>query len=385
MVVPPRSFFRPRADITATLYTQWCQCPARVAWRCSSAAVLVPTSPHAILGMAFHKVLEMARSSPVPGDGVLFKDWAGALFDRKAVLEYERAHPLLRVKYLRPADMPEYYLQRARALALGAALAGRSLSRKATISQGVRGNKPSEQGQKGVEKTLVSRDELLRGIADVIEPDQRAVVDYKSGAAPTDGAPLSDAERTQLMFYAYLAAENGIAVDQGTIVRGTGETATIETPADQARAVADAAREALTTMNVRAQQNAAPADLAEPSPQACRACPFIPLCSGFWRQASESWAEEVGRHVELTVRSARSFGRGPQQMLHVHGARTAGTVSTDHSEVHLLLPERWLVGTPIPQAGQTVRATYVFAGADPDASEWRLSPALGALWVVGRE
>jgi hypothetical protein len=232
---------------------------------------------------------------------------------------------------------------------------------------------------------LSSTDGLIVGRADHLDGESETVVDYKSGyAGEGDTDAVSDSEARQLRLYAHLAAEHGVNVSKGAIVRRDGRRCELAISWADAEAEANSARRRLHEINAAIGEGVGFDGLASPSPQSCRGCPCIALCDSFWAEAKPEWQSDCGSHVEGWVSGAET-----RQILGVSLATLAlevqrGTVSGERLSAEQI-PSDWmrLGGGGVPQAGDVVRVVHGrVSGAGEGAAVMRIDKALTAVWRV---
>jgi len=201
---------------------------------------------------------------------------------------------------------------------------------------------------------------LLYGRADYIDVGRRTVVDYKSGFihGPTDAADATEAEARQLRFYGYLASENGVPIDKGAIVRGTGGRFEIPITQESAAAEANAARAVLSRYNQRVVEGASFDSLASPSMSACAHCDCIPFCDRFWGEVDASWSSVCGVHIEGQVAGVVSLNTMGHRLVQIRLTRTRGSTERSDTAVEQV-PASWLEinGGVLPVEGDTLRVT----------------------------
>lgn len=377
LTVPARVRVSPRTYLTPSLFVQGRKCLARLGWASSDAAPLVPQDPSAILGTALHRVQEQADRGELSGDREAFEEMARAAFDQAAGEALARAHPLLQARCPRLSDLPRFYLQRARSVEMA-----RDRVRPLLLPQTAGPGGEWSASRPLVEQALASSDGLLRGRADCLDIAGGRIIDYKSGSRPVDRDSLSEDERTQLLLYAALAHENGVAVREGCIVRADGRRASCSLSTDVAVTVANEARSLLTSFNAEVAAGRPPDAMATPSPSACAFCGFRPLCSVFWQKATSDWATEVGSHAQVLVQDARGAGTARSPSVLVTGSIIGGSVAPSAATVRF--PRGW-IGTsynPALLAGHRVRLLHV--RAEEAEGKIRLLPdrERGSVWLL---
>jgi hypothetical protein len=140
-----------------------------------------------------------------------------------------------------------------------------------------------------VEQTIVSADGQVVGRPDrVEEADNHAcVVDMKTGRRID--AVASEAERRQLLFYAYLWHDRtGAWPDQGVIETAEGVRIEVELLPAEANEVVSAVVAARERLNQQIAEGTPLEQLGEPSDESCPRCPFRVVCPAYWRVAGPS-------------------------------------------------------------------------------------------------
>jgi CRISPR/Cas system-associated exonuclease Cas4 (RecB family) len=371
MLVPTPPAIKKIERISPTLYEAAMKCTSRAAWLAGGDREILPPHPRALLGIGVHAVLVRARSGGVAGttEDERRAD-AERLFDEKMRELFAVTHPLLQAKFDEPDRLPFYNLFRARAAQMAADAAASSSGR---VGQAVA---RTAIGGPAVEAALVSKDGRVAGRADVLDPANATVIDYKTGVAG-DAGPLTESELRQLRLYAYLANENGIAITRGVIERADRSRAEVPISAQEAE---EAGRRALVVLDGYNQHAGKPfASGASPSPDACRFCPCIPFCEAFWRTAEPQWSGQCGTHVEGVVESVEG-----DQLVSINLNVTRGTGAKGPAVVTRLSRE-WLTfsGAAIPQPQQTVRVTdaaYMEESTAP--AVFRADRITTAVWTV---
>jgi hypothetical protein len=382
MRIPDRPNVRELKHLSPSLYEAALLCRARAAWAAFGDRDALPQHPRALLGTCLHSVMEDAHNGELaPGGDEARRVAARQMFDLRAKELYERAHPLLRAKFVTPDRLPYYNLFRERAALLALEAASRAdLERPATTPRMTGLPRP---GDSLVETRLTSPDGLLVGRPDYIDAAAGEVVDYKTGAGPDDGsAGLLNSEVRQLRLYVHLARARGLNVARGVVVRAAGGRVAIDVPEAEAEAEGQRARELLAAFNADAGKSFE--ELAEPSPNSCRYCPCIPLCEPFWEAVSPAWAEECGIHVEGTVSKVRRSVLQSTALLTLELDVRRGTAVAGSAAVQQI-PEKWVSAgdSELPDPGALVRVVNCRPG---DAAEGNLiiraDGMTTAVWIV---
>jgi hypothetical protein len=356
------------AHVSPSLYEALLSCRAKALWYAHGRSGAAPQHPMALLGTCFHEVMEASA------EGLLDRNDprtdARSRFDQLATEAHERAHPLLRLKFPRPEKMPYYHLLRERA----AVVASRSAPSGTAV------------GRSGhvVETTLTSRDGLVRGRPDKIDGASEEIFDFKTGYV-AEGLEwvVSDKEARQLRLYAHLAAESAITVRRGTIVRGGGQTATIDLTMQEVADEASAARAELAGFNDAVARGAEFDDLAAPGPESCRFCACIPFCEAFWGRADLSWREDLGAHAEGVVASATSSSVQGAELVSFELDVSAGTTPRGSTWVEHV-PSAWVEadGSAAAEHGDAVRVVDGRLTSEAPAVI-RPDRVMTSVWVLG--
>jgi hypothetical protein len=301
-------------------------------------------------------------------------------FDREAQRVFDGAHPLLRNKYPTKEHLPNYFLQRARAALAAAAIVPPSRS----PAPAPPGSTP--QAAVAPEQTLTSTDGKLKGKIDWLKPDNHEVVDYKAGIVPPgEGDEISDRERRQLTFYAYLAQERGHTIQKGTIVRSNGKLCSIDIAGQDAQAIANNARNALDEYNQAAASGQTFSQLAQPSKEACWFCPCIPLCEPFWEAQKTGWTEfpGFGWHIEGTVAQVSTSELQGLIIVTMALNPARGTDIPEGATITIeQVPATWISENPaaLPQPGEQVRVVHARKAHAQNPSVFRADKALSTIW-----
>ena len=384
LTVPDGVTISPRAYLTPSLFGQGRKCLARLAWASSDAAHLVPHDPSAILGMALHRVQEQADRGELSDEARMsecaeetVEDAARAAFDRSASEALARAHPLVQMRYPRTSDLPRFYLQRARSVEM-------AMERVRPSAPAVWSGEAWEGATLPplVEQSLASNDGILRGRADCLDIEGQRVVDYKSGSGPVDGDSVSEHEKIQLLFYAALARDNGIAVREGCIVRSDGRRISCPLPADEAAAVADEARILLAEFNTGVTAGRPPDAMASPSPTSCARCSFCAFCQPFWKASTLAWDAEIGGHAQMLVQEAGQIGTPRAPSVLVRGPVTGGSVPLMAATVSLPLGWTGPSVEPAQLIGRGIRLLHVRAEEIEGGLRLRPDRERGYVWLL---
>jgi PD-(D/E)XK nuclease superfamily len=359
--------------ISPALYETLLGCPARATWSVHGQPAFAP-HPSALLGTCFHGVMEAVQRGQISGGDDQCRLAARDRFDRLAASIHAGAHPLLRMKFPSPEKLPFYNLFRERAVVLAVECcrqSGESMRSRSDAQGAV------------AEQRFTSSDGLIVGRPDFIDLLRSEVIDYKAGSIPDEGWRVSEREARQLNLYVYLAGEAGLSISQGTIVRGNGETATIEVPPAAAAAEAQKAREALAEYNASVDGRTF-YDLARPAPNTCRMCPCLPTCEPFWQTSDPTWQEGCGIHLEGIVVAVEQATVQGTRLVSLHVDASRGTLGQTAVIVEQV-PLAWATadGDRAPEAGDVVRVVDGRLTSSEDPVVVRADRVTTSLWRVG--
>lgn len=374
MIIPEPPALKRAEHVTPSLYETLLGCPARAAWHIGGRRNTLAPHPLALLGTCFHAVMEGVQRGEVRGDGEERRRAARDLFDRIASDLHGGTHALLRVKFAAPDKLPFYNLFRERAAAL-------AVDYPAGFNQGAAA---SAQGPRApVEQRFSSSDGVIVGRPDVIDRQSSEVIDYKSGLATEGAWRVSEKEARRLHLYVYLAREAGMDISRGTIVRGDGQTATIDIAPAAAEAEAQKARDALAAFNADIRDRSF-YGLAQPAAETCRMCPCLPMCEPFWEASDQTWEADCGVHVEGTVVEVDAASLQGVPLISLRVNATRGTVGEGEVELEQV-PLAWATadGDRAPKVGDVVRLVDGRLANPHDPIIVRADRTTTSLWRVG--
>ena len=302
MLLPKPPAVVPLTQISPSVYEASLTCLAKATWFAGGDTRLLPEHPAALLGIAIHAVVAAAHRRVLRVEGKSDRDAARKLFDHAVQRRHQDAHAILRLKFPSPERLPYYNLRREQA----ALLAARVAETRSGNLDAARADTSGESWSR-TEARLRSKDGVIVGRPDYIDAAAASVVDYKSGQAPEQGrGRTSDSEARQLRLYAYLAAQNGVRITNGQIIRSDGYRSDLSITAPAADAEADKARGQLRSINELIASTSEFAALASPSAENCRSCPCIPFCEAFWAAAKPDWKEKCGVHISGRISAVDS-------------------------------------------------------------------------------
>ncbi len=384
MLVPSPPLVTALRQLTPSLYEVGLKCAARLSWSASAGRQAIPQRPAALLGNAFHAVVESANRGQLPSEAHARRTAAREHFDAVAGVQYAAAHPLVRAKFASPQLLPYYNLLRERASMVSVSISV-PLQRDGAAPTG--GSAVARDGHPlgTTERRLTSRDGALTGRPDRLDLEDGEVIDYKTGSVSADtGAAISDAELRQLRLYAHLARENGFQVWRGTIIRGTGGRFSQNIAVSEAEAEGQEARSVLARFNA-AVPGASFESLARPSASACANCPCIPFCNSFWLASSVQWADQSGIHAEGRVLALRPLDAVHGRIVTVEIEILRGTAPAGRGSLEQL-PLAWLLDSAAElRVGGLIRIVDAQNASETAPAVLRVSKLSSAVWLVSND
>lgn len=150
-----------------------------------------------------------------------------------------------------------------------------------------------------VERRLIDPERRIVGTPDLVEQreDGICVVDIKSGVSPLEVTP----QRTlQLLIYAHLVAVHGLPQPRrGELVSPSGKSLSVElAPYDVAAAVERICR-IRDEYNALIESGGTIDNMASPSPETCRGCPYRVICPSFADLWHQGWNVSRGAFGKL--------------------------------------------------------------------------------------
>lgn len=323
--------------------------------RVQSASGLVLGNPKAWLGTAYHEVL--AAVGKHAGAASAIDVWEQAIHEQH---ERAKAHPLDR-RFGPPNRWPGYHLVRAIALMRAQQVVDERDS-GATYAGALPGGyvAPSD----GHERRLTAAGGRLVGRPDLLRDD--AVIDYKTGDVFEHGEDdvVKASYIRQLQLYAFLVMEStGRWPARGVLLPMEGFPVEIMLDPTDCERVAAEALGLLDQYNSAVSGAVGVLDLATPSPETCRWCPFQLVCPPFWGAADRSWSEHL--------RTASVGGPASSAPVPIHGGTALalqlnveeGTEATDTAVLAPLQPPTHPI-LPQVQPGTRVRVVGLARRAD---------------------
>jgi hypothetical protein len=152
-----------------------------------------------------------------------------------------------------------------------------------------------------VERRLIDRERRIVGTPDLVEQriNEVWIVDIKSGVGPLE---LTPTRRLQLLIYAHLVAVNGIRQPRwGELVSPSGKNLQVELPPTDVAAAVERLCRLREEYNTLVGREATVAEVASPSPDACRGCLYRVICPAFAELWQQDW--QVSRGVFGTLES----------------------------------------------------------------------------------
>ncbi len=319
-------------------------------------------NPKAWLGTAYHEVLEKIVGINLGEESL--EAAVERLWHQAVAAQQNRAdtHALDR-RFGSPTAWPGYHVARASVLLRAQEIAGGPPAQQ-PVTQQLTGTGLSSTIREQEFNAFSGR---LFGRPDVICADE--VVDYKSGAIlEHDGATQTDVVKAsyvrQLRIYGYLVKQTlGWWPQRGVLLPLGGPGVEVSLEPSECEREANEAIALLDSYEGKLRTAAAPGDLATPSPDSCRWCPYKLICPSFWQASSPAWSGQLdGAAVEGTLAG------GPAE-IHAGAARAitaniqAGSEECRRAQIAPLNPSMHTSVTSLT-AGDRVRLVGLRARAD---------------------
>lgn len=251
----------------------------------------VLSNPKAWLGIAYHEVLEALPAIALKESESSVRERADARW-KQAIsrLEHQAALHSLDRRFGPALRWKGYYLVletlRIRVDELVELLKVRGHETETRGDESSVGASP--------EKAFSALAGQLRGRIDLLRGDE--IIDYKTGSlfdSDTDESEpsLKVAYLRQLHIYSYLAHEaTGRWPRRGLLFPLAGPAVIVDLEPSDCQKEAEEAVNLLKFYNRSIATALTASDIASPSPEACRWCPFKIICPAFWTSASEPWS-----------------------------------------------------------------------------------------------
>jgi hypothetical protein len=224
------------------------------------------------------------------------------LWNEAIEAQYRRilAHPLDR-RFGLPASWPGYNLTKANVLLRAKTLV--SASEPRPQNERPQAGQRIELWEEQREREFTAFGGKLVGRPDVVKANE--IVDFKSGSifefSEEHGAEnIKAAYIRQLRIYGYLVhAKLGRWLQRGVLLPAAGPGVEIQLDEQDCEREAQEAVRLLDRYNRKIVDNAPVTDLAAPSRETCKWCPYKNLCPSFWAAASADWSGSLdGAAVE---------------------------------------------------------------------------------------
>jgi PD-(D/E)XK nuclease superfamily len=359
--------------ISPSLYEVLLGCPAKAVWYTQGERGKLAPHPAALLGTAFHGVMETANKGGFEGVVEERRNSAREKFDVLAATAYSSASPLLKTKFASPEKLPFYNQQRELAALLAAEVE----------VQGTTGNHSGSSGASGAERWFESSDGKIGGKPDLLDREHQEVIDYKTGHVSDDiGGAVSDRETRQLNLYAFLARDSGIEIAHGRIIRANGKQASIEISLDAANNEGVNAVAALDEYN-SSINGATFDDLAQPAPDVCAMCDCLPLCDAFWNAADENWIDGCGVQVQGKVLAIQEGQVQGTALVTMDVEASRGTIAPGNVTIEQV-PLSWFTadGDRAPRVGDLIRLVNGRVTSAEDPIRVRADRTMTSVWRI---
>jgi RecB family exonuclease len=273
------------AVLTPSLFAELRQCRLRVAYRLDSGfGTFRRPTPFSVLGDISHALVERVERGEFDLAGPdQVRDRLEAAWDGLVRGKYQQLLAAWRLAPVPPPERwPRYQLTKVRLLRFLARTVARRAERCPSPEPGV--------AKVLVERTLEPPGIPLRGRVDRVELDDAGVhiVDIKTSSEYGD--EIRDEHRRQLLLYAAMwQRTTGQWPRLASIQTPEGRRLSFSVDPDEAEALLSEVLSEVEAYNRAVQRTTTPAELASPSAESCRYCPYRGVCSPFFQALTSEW------------------------------------------------------------------------------------------------
>lgn len=311
MLIQPSA--KPLTSISPTFFNEAMECRLKAVWQANGNPPLLPRSPKTWVGSVVHRLLSEAGSARLPPqEDAINHRWEQLIAQAHASIASSAVE-----KHLSPLtrSVPDINVRRIRATRRAQEIAQRSTPRATSSTN------PVSVPPYGHEIPLRSRDYTVRGIIDAAlhqASDRTTIQDFKSGPVMETDEDGTTQPRTsyqvQLKIYAALYAETFDRwPDSLQLVSLAGTPTDVAFDPSECLSLVDQAKTMLQEINASISRHApetVQSTLANPSPNACRFCPYRPGCPPY-RSArtifpTTDWPNDLIGIVEQVTRLGNS-------------------------------------------------------------------------------
>ena len=331
--------------------------------KASGSSNFVLGNPKAWLGTAYHEVLEKIVDINLGQQSL--EDAVERLWGQAIAAQQQRsASHVLDRRFGSPTSWPGYHVARASVLLRAQELAAGPAPTQPPVTKMASGACPAGTIR---EQEFTAFGGRLLGRPDVIRADE--VVDYKSGAIlEYDAVAQIDVVKAayvrQLRIYGYLVKQKlGWWPKRGVLLPLGGAGVEVALDSSECEREANEAVGLLDSYEQKRHAAAKPEDLASPSPNGCRWCPFKLVCPSFWLSSTSDWSGQLdGAAIEGAILD-------PPAVIHAGAARAvaveikAGSETLRRAQIAPLSPTSHPAVTVLA-AGDRVRLVGLRARAD---------------------
>ena len=283
---------KPLTSISPTAFNAAVECKLKAVWQASGNPPLLPGSPKARVGSVVHQLLSEAGSGRLqPREDTINHRWEQLIDQADTRIASSTVE-----KHLSPLkrSVPDIDVRRIRAIRRAQEIAQVSTPRSLGSTN------PTAIPQYGYEIPVRSRDHTVQGTLDAAlyqGPDRTTIQDFKSGPIMETDEDGNTQPRTsyqiQLKMYAALYAEDFERWPESLqLVSLVGTTTEVAFDPNECLSLVNQAKTILKEINEsisRHSPKTVQSVLAQPSPNACRFCPYRPACLPYRsKQSSES-------------------------------------------------------------------------------------------------
>lgn len=304
----------PLVDVTPTRVEVLRSCPLRAAFDTSPEhRSVVLRGPAARLGTACHEVLEATAKGYFDAvDTSRLANMFEHLWNEQIAREEAAALRSPRERHFGPAIRWPYYALKKAYLYQTVQLLIAARGKPALVSER---HRAAGEDKDQAERDYKGFGGKLHGRADhvVVRDGRVEIEDYKTGAIFDESdagvAEIKAGYRRQILLYAALHwDETGVWPRSVHLIALQGERFSMDVEPEEALRVVHETLMLLDAYNQQIAGGASPSELATPSKEACRHCPYKALCDPFWDSVRPDWDMRGAACVEGIVKAIEDFG-----------------------------------------------------------------------------
>jgi RecB family exonuclease len=290
----------PLEYITPSSFFALSNCFLQAAFRVDASYVTFQP-PAVRLGTACHSLLErVAKGVLIDAPSETWQDELESIWNEEINKQESSLLASVQERHFGRAETwPKYALQKARVFIK---------ANKLLAYQHKRLQSGQRYGRSASERPYQAYNGRLRGRVDMILESHRGVelVDYKTGNILDEDEAgdftIKESYRQRLLLYAAMHHDcTGVWPVRGHLVPLTGMPVSVDIDPIEAELIVQLAIQQMAQFNKCVSQVEQPADLASPSPEACRYCNYKAYCPAFWNYTFDASVWDSVAHLQVTV------------------------------------------------------------------------------------